>query len=115
VDLDQPVVVLHGAVDDDEDEVVVLVQLRALVEVLRILDGERMEAEGVAENLEVGVVRGVQVEPEELPRGQQLLDVLAVEVQLLRAAFVEDAAGLRRIGRALDRMATVGGCSGSSS
>ena len=48
--LDQPVVVGRGAVDDDEDEVVVFVELGALVEVLRVLDGERMELEDVAED-----------------------------------------------------------------
>ena len=51
--LDQPVVVGDGAVDDEEDEVVVVVDLRALAEVLRVLDRQRVELEDVAEDLEV--------------------------------------------------------------
>ena len=46
--LDQAVVVRVGAVDDEEDEVVVLVELGALPEVLGVLDRQRMEAEDVA-------------------------------------------------------------------
>ena len=51
--LDEPVVVGRGAVDDEEDEVVVVVDLGALPEVLGVLDRERMELEDVAEDLEV--------------------------------------------------------------
>jgi hypothetical protein len=103
VHLDQPVIVLDGAVDDDEHEVVVLVELRTLVEVLRVLDGERMEAERVAEDVEVLRVRAVQVEPEEVAGGEELLDVLAVEMQLARAVVLENAAGLGRGRRGEDR------------
>jgi len=49
VHLDEPVVVRGGAVDDDEDEVVVLVDLRTLPEVLRVLDRQRVVAERLAE------------------------------------------------------------------
>ena len=42
-----------GAVDDEEGEVVVVVDLGALAEVLRVLDGEGMEPEHLAQHLEV--------------------------------------------------------------
>ena len=51
--LDQPVLVGDGAVHDKEDEVVVVVELRTLAEVLRILQGERMELEDIAQYSEV--------------------------------------------------------------
>jgi hypothetical protein len=103
VHLDEPVLVLHGAVDDDEDEVVVVVDLRALAEVLRVLDRERMEAELLSEELEVARAGAVQVEPEELSRREQLLDRLVVEVQLARTVVLEDSAGLGGSRRARDR------------
>ena len=53
VHLDQPVLIGDGAVDDQEDEVVVVVELRTLAEVLRILQGERMEVEDIAQYSEV--------------------------------------------------------------
>src|SRR5204863_9924740 len=108
VHFDEPVLVLDRAVDDDEHEIVVLVELRTLVEVLRVLDGERMEAERVAENVEVLPVRLVQVEPEEIPGREQLLAVLAIEVQLARAVVLEDAAGLERGRRARIVRGTLG-------
>ena len=52
--LDEPVLLRRGAIDDEEDKVVVVVDLRALAEVLRVLDRERMKSEGVAEDVEVG-------------------------------------------------------------
>ena len=94
--LDEPVGVGCRAVDDDEHEVVVLVELGALPEVLRVLDGERMEAEDVRQDLEVGRVRLVEVEPEELVLAEQLLDRLPAEVDLARAAVADDATGHRR-------------------
>src|SRR5262249_49366705 len=103
VHLDQAVLVLDGPVDDDEDEVVGFVDLRPLSERLGVLDRERVEAEGVPEDLEVGGFRLVEIEPEELARAEQLLDVLTVEVQLARAVLLEDAAGLGRSRRARDR------------
>ena len=90
--LDQPVVVGDRAVDDDEDEVVVLVDLRPLPEVHGVLDGERVELEDVAEDLEVVAVGLVEVEPEELPGGEKLLDRLAAEVDLAAALVVNDVA-----------------------
>ena len=66
--LDEAVLVRDRAVDDDEDEVVVLVDLRALAELLRVLDGQRMELEDVAQDLEVVLARLVDIEPEERVR-----------------------------------------------
>ena len=47
VHLNKSVFVGYGAVDDQEDEVVVIVELRPLAEVLGILDGQRMELEDI--------------------------------------------------------------------
>jgi hypothetical protein len=99
VHLDEAVLVRllgDGAVEDDEDVVVVVVDLRALAELLRVLDRERMEPEDVAQDPVVARVRLVDVEPEEGVAGEQTLDVLAVEAQLLAAAVVDDGAGVRR-------------------
>src|SRR6476646_5534221 len=52
VNLDEPVLVGRGAVEDEESEVVIAVDLGALPEMLRVLDRERMELEDVSENLE---------------------------------------------------------------
>ena len=97
VHLDEPVVVGDGAVDDEEDEVVVVVDLRALAEVLGVLDRERVELEDVAEDLEVVAVGLVEVEPEELPAREQLLDGLAAEVHLAAALVVDDVADRRPV------------------
>jgi hypothetical protein len=43
VHLDEAVLVRRGAVEHEEDEVVVILDFRPLVEVLRVLDGERVE------------------------------------------------------------------------
>ena len=92
VHLDKPVLVGRGAVDDDEDEVVVVVDLRPLAELLGILNRERVELEAVAQDLEVGAVRPVEVQPEEaLPRKERV-DRLAVEVDLPAAVVVDDVA-----------------------
>jgi hypothetical protein len=82
--LDQTVPVGRGAVGDDEDEVLILVDLCTLVEVLGVLDGERVELEVVAQDLEVCGVRPVEVEPEELPARKQALHRLAAEVRRSR-------------------------------
>ena len=63
--LDEAVLVGDGAVDDEEDVVAVVVDLRALAEVLGVLDRERVELEDVAEDLEVLRVGLVEIEPEE--------------------------------------------------
>ena len=63
--LDQPVVVGAGAVDDDEDEVVIAVDFRSLVELLGIFEREGMELEDLAQDVEVVCSRVAKVEPEE--------------------------------------------------
>jgi len=50
--LDQPVPVVSRPVNDDEDEVVVPLDLRPLIEVLRVLDGKRMKLENLTQDLE---------------------------------------------------------------
>jgi hypothetical protein len=64
--LDEPVVVWCSAIDDHKDEVVVLVELGALVELLRVFDRERMKLEHIAEDLEVLLARLIEVEPKEV-------------------------------------------------
>ena len=95
VHLDEPVVVRDGAVDDEEDEVVVVVDLGPLAELLGVLDRERVELEDVAEDLEVLVVRAVEVEPEEPLAGKQLLDGLPAELHLAAALVMEHVADRR--------------------
>jgi hypothetical protein len=108
VHLDEAVVVGNCAVDDDEDEVVVLVELCSLLELFGVLDGQRVELEDVAEDRVVVFVWLVEVEPEEPFAGEEFLDVLVVEVQFLVAAVVNDRAGVRsgpssRLSRILGR------------
>ena len=72
VDLDR-LAVVHPVVDD-EHVIAVVVDLRALAELARVLQGQFVEAEDVAElidGLDGGVV---EVEPEELVAGAQLGD-----------------------------------------
>src|SRR6266496_3075732 len=90
VHLDQAVLIGRGAVDDEEDEIVVILDLRPLLEVLRVLDRERVEPEDLAQDLEVIRVRLVEVEPEEAPARQQLRDRLTAEMHLATAAIVDD-------------------------
>ena len=54
------------AVEDDEHALAVVVELGALAELLAVLDGEVGDAEQLAERVEIGVARVVQVQPEEL-------------------------------------------------
>jgi hypothetical protein len=93
VHLDQTVLVRDGAVDDQEDVVVVVVELRALPEVLRVLDRERMELEHVAQDREVFLGRPVEVDPEERAAGEQALGAFAGEVDLADLVGVDDVAG----------------------
>src|SRR5207253_2540923 len=86
--LDQPVAVVGRAVDDDEDEVVVALDLRPLVELLGVLDGKRMKLEGVAKDLEVVRIRLIEVEPEETTAGKQPLDRLTSELHLGAATML---------------------------
>ena len=81
VHLDEAVVVGDGAVDDDEDEVVIFVEFGALAELFRVLDGERVELEDVAEDRVVGLVWLVDVDPEERVSSEKFVDVLTIEVE----------------------------------
>jgi len=95
VDFDQAVLVRDRPIDDHEDEVVVVVQLRPLAERLRILDRERVELENITQDGVVRLVRLVDVDSEERLAGEQRLDVLAAEAHLLAPAVVNDHAGVR--------------------
>jgi hypothetical protein len=53
VHLDQPVLVGDGAVDDQEGELVVVIELGPLAKVLRILESERMELKYITQYGEV--------------------------------------------------------------
>src|SRR5581483_3413399 len=92
VHFDQSVVVGSSAIDNDEDEVVVDIDLRPLIELLGILDRKRMELEDIAKNAEVLSARTVQVEPEEIVALEETLDRFAVEHHLAAAAAVNDLA-----------------------
>ena len=96
VHFDQPVPVGRGTIGDDEDEIVVVVDLCPLVEVLGVLDRQRMELEDVAQDLEISGLRPVKVKPEELSGREEALDRFPAEVDLALAVFVEDVA-LRRL------------------
>ncbi len=90
VDLDEVVLVGRGAVDDEEDEVVVLVELGPLPEVHRVLDRERVEPEYLAEEPEQLVRRAVEVEPPEALLAGEPLEQRAVDADVLRAAAVDE-------------------------
>jgi hypothetical protein len=90
VNLDEPVLVGRVAEGDDEDEIVVVLAFRALSKILRVLDCERMEAEGLLENLDVLWAWAVNVEPEELARLEPLLESLAVEGEYVGAAPIDE-------------------------
>ena len=83
VHLDEPVAVLvaRRSEDDEEDVAVVVVDLRPLIEPPRVLERERMEAELLAQDLEIAGLRLVDVEPEEVAAGEQLAHPVALEVQ----------------------------------
>jgi hypothetical protein len=85
----------RGAVNDEEDEVVVIIDLRPLVEVLGVLDRERVEPEDLAQDREIVLVRFVEVEPEEATAREQLDDPLPTEIHLGAAAIVDNDAGRR--------------------
>ena len=58
--------VAEGGVDDDEQAVAVVVDLRALAELLRVVDDEERQAEQPAERVDRLAGGGLEVEPEEL-------------------------------------------------
>ena len=90
--LDEPVVVGCSAVDHEEQEVVVVVELGPLVEILGVFDRERMKLEHIAEDLKVLPGRLVEVEPEKAAAGEQPLGVFTIEVDLAAALILDDVA-----------------------
>lgn len=88
--LDEPIAVRCGAIDDDKNEVVVVVELGPLVEVLRVLDRERMKLEHIAEDLKVPVGWLIEVEPQKVAARKQLRDRVTIEANLGAALTVDD-------------------------
>jgi hypothetical protein len=82
VHLQQLLVQVACAVDDDRDEVVVVLDLRPLVELHGVLDRERVDLEYLAEQGEHLVVDALQVQPEQPVGFQGQLDVGASELVL---------------------------------
>ena len=78
--------------NDDEDEVVVAVDFRSLVELLRVFGRERMELEDLAQDVEVVSSRVAEIEPEEAAASEQALACLAVEGDDFAALIVGDLA-----------------------
>ena len=108
--LNKTVVVRGGSIRDEEDEIVVVVELGTLAKMLRVLDGERMKAEDVAQDLEVAATGSVEVEPEELPSREQGLDGVAAEMHLVIAGVVHDVANRRTVRRSAQRPAFPENC-----
>jgi hypothetical protein len=65
VHLGQRLAQATGAVDDDRDEVVVVLDLRTLVELLDVLHRERVDLEDLVQQGEHVVVGALQVQPEQ--------------------------------------------------
>ena len=99
VHLDEAVqiVVARGTEDDEEDVAVVLVDLRPLVEAPRVLERERVEAEVLAQDLEIGGHGSMHVEPEEVTSGKKLLHPVALEVQTAVGTAVDQVVRAGRL------------------
>jgi hypothetical protein len=82
VHLDQRIAQVAGAVGDDRDEVVVVLDLRPLVEFLDVLHRERVDLEDLAQQDEHLVVGALQVQPEQPVRFEGQFDVRASELVL---------------------------------
>jgi len=89
--LDEAVPVGVGPVDDEVDVAVVLLELRPLAEVLGVLDGQGVESEGLAQQLELLGRRPVQVEPEELVTFQVFPHYVAIDDRV-RSGLVDEKA-----------------------
>src|SRR3954454_3661638 len=70
---------IRGAVEDDQQAVVVVVDLRPLAELARVLDRERRQVEQPPELDDLLVRRRLEVEPEELAALAQRADLVGVE------------------------------------
>jgi hypothetical protein len=73
--VDQGLVQVAGAVGHQGDEVVVVLDLRPLVELLRVLDRERVDLEHLAQQGDRVRARVFQVQPEQVVLFQGALDV----------------------------------------
>jgi hypothetical protein len=87
VHLDRPepgsaVGVIHGAEHDEEREVVVLLDLGSLPELARVFESQRVQGERIAQQLEVGLGRAVDVEPEKDAVSEPRLDAFRVDIRL---------------------------------
>ena len=100
VQLDEPVGVLvaRRPEHDEEDVPFVVVDLRPLAEPPRVLERQRVEAELLAQDLEVVRLRRLDVQPEEAAPREQLRDPAALEVQAVGSGAVNDVRRARRIG-----------------
>ncbi len=78
MDLDEARVV--RPVEDDEHARAVVVELRALAELLGVLDGEVGDLQQRAERVEIGVAGRVEVQPEELLALVERADRVEVDV-----------------------------------
>jgi hypothetical protein len=78
------------AVHDEEGEVLVVLALGPLPEVRRVLERERVEPERLAEDLDIGRARAVDVEPEEPALSKPPLEGLSVEGEGRGARQVEE-------------------------
>ena len=91
MDLDEAVVValIRRSEDDQEDVTVVVVDLGPLAELPGVLERERVEAELLAQDLEVARHGLLDVEPEERVVVEQLADAPPLEMQPVRSAAVD--------------------------
>jgi hypothetical protein len=90
MNFDETVVVWCGAINYDEHEVVVLIELGSLVELLRVFDCERMKLEHIAEDLKVRFAWSIEVEPEKTIVREQPFDRVTIEADLAAAPIVDD-------------------------
>jgi hypothetical protein len=95
--LHKAVFLVRSAVDDDEDKVVVLVELRSLRKLFGIFDCEWVKLEDVSQDLKVGVRRLVEIEPEEVATREQPLGSAAVEAELVASLTAGDVTNRRAL------------------
>jgi hypothetical protein len=93
VHLDEPVRVRRRPVHDHEDEVVVVVDLGALMELLRGVQRQRVEPERFREDRVVGGAWPVQVEPEEAASREQPFGRLLRQREVLGAVLLDGVTG----------------------
>jgi NTP pyrophosphatase (non-canonical NTP hydrolase) len=101
VHLHEPIFIGSSAVDDEEHKVVIVVELRALAEVLRVLQCEWMEMEDITKNREIPVRRLVKIDPEEFVSCEQSFRALGTQMKLADLFGMDDVAGRGRRDSAL--------------